>query len=239
MLDQLSNYINDFYNLKSTNMRYIISCFRPQSIFLTRFFDGFARRLNDRKGCSLDLFAFLTFRQIQGRSKNMPGLIITSSGKEDLEELSDMYKSQSGGIMLSAMDISPSSTQKFLSEEYGRAGLKREIKWFSVKKYGELKAVAMVSISDTGLNLSNLTNCVYLFVIDQDNFSREEFLEALQELAGLYGENDIQVMVYPSEYAAKKEICFEKTYNLLVMDVPRAWDQFSKFMYSIYKRKKQ
>jgi hypothetical protein len=169
----------------------------------------------------------------------MPGLIITSSGMEDLAELSDMYRSQSDGIMLSAMDISPSSTEKFLSEEYGKAGLKREIKWLSVKNYGELMAVAMVSISDAGLNLSGLTNCVYLFVIDQDNFSRDEFLEALQELAGQYREDDIQVMVYPSEYAAKKAIYFEKTYNLWVLDVPRAVDQFYKFMYSIYKRKKQ
>ncbi len=46
-------------------------------------------------------------------------------------------------------------------------------------------------------------------------------------------------MVYPLEYAVKKEICFEKTYNLWVLDVPRAVDKFYKFMYSIFKRKKQ
>jgi hypothetical protein len=166
VLDQISNYVNDFYNLKSTHMRYIISFFRPQNLFPSRFFGGFAKWLNDLKGCSVDSFSFLTFSQTQGNTKKTPGLIITGSGTEDFGDLSDMCRSQSEGIMLSAMDIMPSSAQSSLSKEYEKAGLKREIKWFSVKKYGELKAVAMVSISDAGLNLSNLTNCIYLFVID-------------------------------------------------------------------------
>jgi hypothetical protein len=44
-------------------------------------------------------------------------------------------------------------------------------------------------------------------------------------------------MVYPAEFAAKKEIRFEKTYNLWALDVPRASDEFFRFMYSSYMRK--
>jgi hypothetical protein len=239
VLDQISNYVNDFYNLKSTHMRYIISFFRPQNIFPSRFFGGFARWLNDRKSCSVDSFSFLTFNQAQGTTKKTSGLMITASGEEDFGDLSDMCGSKSEGIMLSAMDVMPSSEEGSLSREYEKAGLKREIKWFSVKKYGELKALAMVSISDAGLNLSNLTSCIYLFVIDHDAFSRDEFFEALQELSRSYSEDEVQVMVYPAEYAAKREIRFEKTYILWALDVPRASDEFFRFMYSSYMRKQQ
>lgn len=237
VLDQISNYVNDFYNLKSTNMRYIICCFRPQNVFPSHFFGRFAKNLNDRKGCSVDSFTFLKYHKMQANRINIQELIVTGATREDLEDLIDLYRRKSDGVMLSAMDIY--SSQTFLSEEYKRAGLKREIQWLSIRTYSELKAVAMVCISEVGLNLSDLTNCIYLFVIDQDNFTREEFFQALQELSRLYQEDYVQVMIFPSDYAPKKEIYFEKTYTLWALDVPRSVDKFYKFMYSLYKRKQQ
>ena len=53
-----------------------------------------------------------------------------------------------------------------LSKEFQRLGFKRERRFYSLKKNDRLKAFIMVMISDIGLNLSNLTNCVKVFVLD-------------------------------------------------------------------------
>ena len=47
--------------------------------------------------------------------------------------------------------------------QYERIGLKRKRYLLSLKKDDRLKAVFMVMVSDVGLNMSNLTNCVHVF----------------------------------------------------------------------------
>jgi len=60
-----------------------------------------------------------------------------------------------------------------LTKEYQRLGFKRERHLLSLKKDGMLKAVVMVNISDMGLNLAGLTNCIKVVAIDSDGLTKD------------------------------------------------------------------
>ena len=77
--------------------------------------------------------------------------------------------------MLDAIDLKPEKMNcNELSNEYHRLGLSRVRHLYSLKKDGQLKAVLLANVSDIGLNLSDITNCVKVFVTDKVELSDEE-----------------------------------------------------------------
>jgi len=97
-----------------------------------------------------------------------------------------------------------------------RLGLKRERKLFSLKDHGCLKAIIAISLSDFGLNLSDLTNCIKIFALAPDVF-RSKCLESLLSMvcARLGGE-EIPVMLYPLTFVEEQRLPYDKLYNLWV-----------------------
>lgn len=230
VLEQISRYTHDFYSLHSSHLNYIISYFRPENRFPMRFFGGFTKYLNDLKGCSIDPFVYFDFPK-NFEQWNMPGYIITRTTTEDLLELRGFYEYNSGGLLLTVLDLEPDMLNfDNLSNEYKKAGLKRERYIFSLKKEGILKAIFMVNITDAGLNLSNLTNCIHAIILDTDDLPRQVFITSLSMLSKYFEEDSIPVLLYPVSYAEKNFIPFEKIYNLWALNIPRSDDQYFKYI---------
>jgi hypothetical protein len=214
VLDQIARYINDFYCLYSTHMGFIICYFRQTTKFSNRVFRGFTDYLNKPKGCSIDLLAYFHFSE--ALEQELSGSwTLSSIQPEDLCELKGFYEHNSGGLMLHALDLEPGVIDSTdLNKEYQRFGFKRQRRVFSLKKDGLLKATIMVTVSDIGLDMSNLTNCIHVIILDAEDLTRNILYASLSQLSQYYEQTRIPVLIYPVHYAESESIVCEKIYNL-------------------------
>jgi hypothetical protein len=140
--------------------------------------------------------------------------------------------------MIKALDLIPDEKDtSTLNDEYEKLGFKREKHLFSLKKDGRLKAVALAVVSDTGLNLSNLTNCVHVFIIDGEDLPASVLYRHLALLSPHYTEDEIPVLLYPLSYVENQSIPYEKVYDLWAFDT-RYTESFYQYMERIMRGKK-
>jgi len=218
VLNQIARYVNDFHCFYATHMHYVISYFSPNNRFPSRVFGSFTKELNNLEGSSLDTFAYFYIPKDFRSWYYSKSWVLDKTQSEDLLELKSFYESQSGGLMLRALDLEPDMIiGDDLSQEYKRIGLKRERHLFSLRKDDILKAVIVVSVSDFGLNMSNLTNCIHVIVLDSVDLPNNILLSNLIELLRYYEQDKIPVLLYPVSYAEEQFIPYDKKYNLWII----------------------
>jgi len=233
VLDQIGCYVNDFYRLYSTHMNFCICYFRQENRFPNRIFGGFTRSLNDPKKSSLDSFAYFHFRNVFAQDFSRLWTL-TKTTHEDLLELQNFYEHESGGLMLYALDLEPDMLESDdIGKEYHRLGFKRQRHLFSLKKEGLLKAVIVVNVSDVGLNLSNLTNCIHTFVLDSVDLSPKILYSHISQVSQYYEKDEIPILLYPVRYAETQSIHCDKLYTLWVMNMPHL-DHYLKYVGSLF-----
>ncbi|NMC75593.1 MAG: PilZ domain-containing protein [Geobacteraceae bacterium] len=228
VLEQLSRSIIDTRNLLSAHMNFLISYFRPDNKFPSRVFGAFAKELNDPKGCSVDTFAYFHFRKRAPADWGVSGpWELVKTDRNDLEELEDFYRHESGGLMIHALDLAPDMLgAETLTGEYRKIGFKKERRLYSVKKSGMLKAVIMADVSDTGLNMSDLTNSLKVFIVDGDGFRGDTFSMILSLVSAKFEGEEVPVLVYPYSYLDRNAIPYEKLYTLFAIDTQYSDDYF-------------
>jgi hypothetical protein len=231
VLDQIGRMINDSHRLYSLHMDFMLCYYRPDNKFPSRVFGGAARSIKDPRGCSLDGFAYVHCNHTSRSQSHLPeDWEITDAGCEDLQELEDFYTHSSGGLMLKALDLTPDKIDcNDLSTEFSRLGLTRQRHLFALKKKGELKAVLLANISDVGLNLSDITNCVKAFVLDSETFPPEILHAAVSKVAEITSKDDFPLLLYPASFADEHGLAYEKIYNLWICSLQYS-DEYFKFI---------
>lgn len=239
VLNQARDYVNDYRCLYSSHMDYLTCYFRPNNRFPNRVFGGFAKALSNPKHCSTDSFAYLNFHfKTHSGEEGEKGWKLDVAKAEELTELSSFYDYISGGLMIKALDLgSDMRDVDTLSDEYEKLGLKREKHLLSLRKDGKLKAVALAVVSDTGLNLSNLTNCVHVFIMDGEDLPVNVLYRHLSLLSPHYTEEEIPVLLYPLSYVENQSISYEKVYDLWAFDTRYA-ERFYEYMENMISGKK-
>ncbi len=235
VLEQIGRFINDSHNFYSIRMNYAFCYFRPENKFPSRVFGGVYKNIKDPKGCSLDTFAYFHCRKT---SNDESGLDkpwdLTEAQSEDLVELRNFYEFSSGGIMLDAMELNESDTIDELSMKYQQLGLRRERHIFSLKRIGKLKAIAIINISDVGLNLADLTSNIKIIVVDSSELTKDILFLALSQLSKKFEQDEIPVLVYPVSYVEKNSIPYEKLYNLWTLNMQYT-DHYFKYLDELIK----
>ena len=231
VLDQIGRMINDSHRLYSLHMDYVLCYYRPDNKFPSRVFGGAAKSIKDPKGCSLDGFACF---HVDNRSRSTPDLPdswrISETRPEDLQELAEFYEHTSGGLMLEAIDLKPEKMNcNDLSNQYHQLGLTRARHLYSLKKNGQLKAVLLANLSDIGLNLSDITNCVKVFVTNKAEFSAGILQAAISKVADITGKEDFPTLLYPAAFADEQKIPYEKIYNLWILNLQYS-DPYFKYL---------
>jgi len=236
VLNQVERYINDFHRLYSTRMNFVICYFRPDNRFPHRVFGGVTESMNDPKGSSIDSFAYFHYRKNSDRVEIPESWALAKAEPEDLVELESFYEYKSGGLMTHALDLEPGMLgSDNLSKEYQRLGFQRERHLFSMKKEGVLKAFIMVNVSDTGLNMSDLTNCIHVIVLDSDDLPYAILNSGLCIVSKYCEQDEVPVLLYPVSYTESQSIAYEKIYNLWVLNMQHT-DQYFKFMEDLFSR---
>ena len=194
--------------------------------------------LGNPKWCSVDAFACLGFRFGDGPSvKSDCGWTLDVATAEDVSELVSFYECSSGGLAMKALDIEQETTEtNTIDGEFAKLGLKREKALFSLKKGASLKAVLLAVVSDIGLNMSGLTNCVHLLVTDPEELTTDVLYRHLDLLSPHYSESEIPILMYPASFAEDRSIPYEKIYNLWAFDT-RHTGRFYEYMGRILRKK--
>ena len=234
VLKQVERYINDFHRLYSTHMNFVGCYFRPDNRFPNRVFGGCAGEINNPKACSIDSFAYFCFPRTCTQPDLSEAMALTKTQPEDLLELESFYEYESGGLMLHALDLEPDMIDNDnLSKEYHRLGFKRERILFSLKENDILKAVIMVNVSDIGLNMSSLTNCIHVIILDAKDLPINTIYICLSMLSKYYEQDEIPVLLYPISYAQSQSVPYEKIYNLWITNMQYI-DLYFKYMDNLF-----
>lgn len=235
VLEQIFMHINELHSLPSAKMDYLAGYFRPNNRFSSRLFGpATVHAINDLNKCSVDEFAYCHYETLLLSEQPSSSWVLCESNTDDLSILKLWYDGESGGLSLRAMDLTPDkfSADIETNEEYNAAGFKRDRKLFSLKKDDELIAVFIANISDFGLNMSELTNCVQVFVLDHELLSKNIAQFVLQKLTAHYDNETIPVLFYPKSYADTQGFLYKKTYMLGILNLEHIND-YLEFKHSL------
>ncbi len=220
VLNQIGRLINDSHSLESIHMNFVFCYFRQSNKFANRIFGGIAQRIENTKGCHIDSFAYLHYEITQGPNTLPQTWELIQATDDDIRELKLFYEHASGGLIINAFDLDsmrPDYNEIF--EDYRRLNLIRERHLLCLKKHGELKALFVINLADFGLNMSDLTNCVSLFILDQDDLPKNILQTALAQSLAKYSLNSLPILLYPISYADKQAISYEKKYSLWILNM--------------------
>lgn len=219
VLQQIGRYTLDYHRLKSSDMEYLICYYRPQNGFPAHVFGGAASQINNKRACSVDEFAFIHYSIRSTDDRQLPyGWTLQESDESDFLKLNDYYKDASDGLMLQALDLQFSHAKKLsLQEEYRSQGFVFERTRLSVKKDGKTAALVNVNKTDTGINLSDLTNSVMVFILDETLFQGNSFNQVMDYVYSLYQKENAPLLMYPRSSAERLDIHYEKIYNLWIL----------------------
>ena len=237
VLDQIGRFGHDTFRIRGMHMDYLVCYFRPQNRFPSRIFGGVARHINDPKGCSLDLFAFVKRTEAGETSPALPrGWELSPAEATDLDDLGQYYEKVSGGLMLKALDLEPSSwKEEALCTEFQSHGFKRERHLLGLRENGRLKAVLLVNVSDIGLNLSDLTHCINAWVLDPGSLPPEVLSAALRLVEKAAGQSGLSALIFPMSYVEENSIPFEKAYHLWVFHMHTQSQTYFKYLSRLMK----
>ena len=232
VLEQISRYINEFHQFNSTVMNYVACYFRPENKFPNLVFGGVAKNVDDLTSCSVDQFAYMSINKKYLDGKLTRRWSLTETQPKDIKTLQDFYENISGGLALQALDLLPdrTSNEESLNKIYSESGFKRNKLLFSLKDNDILIAIFMINISDIGLNLSELMNCIHIFILEPHSLPNDILHAAFSEAASYYDHDNIPVLIFPSSYTDNNSISINKKYNFWVLDVHRIGDRYHSYL---------
>lgn len=232
VLDQISRFTHDTLRFPSLHMDHLACYYRPQNRFPHRVFGGFAQHLKDPKMCSIDPFAYMRIRNLPQTETTLPaGWRLLPVVDRDVVDLNDYYSESSGGLMLKALDLEPDSWRvDSLSEDYRRAGLKRDRYLLALRHGQRLKAFIIANVSETGLNLSDLTTCLQAIITDPEGLDPDIFMRSLHLASQLAGLEEMVALVSPPTYPQKHDLPIDKTYILWIVNTSGADQAYLKYL---------
>lgn len=241
VMEHILQYINESHPLTSSKMQYIACYFRPNNRFANRVFGGAARALDNSKKCSLDDFAYFHVEPTGKNKKLNPEWSLEPVSIDDLVILKHWYKIQSDGLMLKGLDLTTDAINRdtLTNEEYKKADLQRKRIIYSLKKDDELMAIFVINLSDLGLNMSDLTNCIQAFVLEEKEVSKTILYSAINTFTEYFPQEEVPVLLHPTSYTETHSLEFEKIYELTVLnlDFISPYIQYMKSLTTLNKRK--
>ncbi|MBW1734119.1 MAG: hypothetical protein JRF51_14750 [Deltaproteobacteria bacterium] len=230
VLKQIMLYLDDIHRLPSAKMDYVMSFFRPENKFPDRVFGGFARELENPRGCSMDLFSYLPYRNLVSGATLLKGWTLGECSQLDLWELDRFYSNYSGGLLIDAVGLRQNNLEEeSLKEVYSRYGFLRKWTTYALKQGGELNAVLVVDQSDLGFNLSELLNGIKILVVNINGLPWDVLSMAIAQLVSKFPMVKVPILLYPFEYVKGKGVPYEKQYYAWVLNV-RYGNEYMEYM---------
>jgi hypothetical protein len=145
---------------------------------------------------------------------------VAKATRQDIREFEGFYHQKSGGLLPQAFDLTPDSFEdRSVAAEYSKSGLKRDRYLYAVRYGLDLKALVEVQDSDLGLNLSELTSAVYIYILDEKMVT-PKILEFIQCVVAVKTKREnTTIMLYPHTYVSRYQLPAQKEYNVWVLNL--------------------
>ena len=237
VLNQIGRFTYDSHRLYSMHMRYLMCYFRQENHFPNSVFGGFARYAHDRSLCSQEEFAYFHLPANAPPSTALPDpWELVPADISDMQELEHWYAHYSGGLMLDGLDLTQAMfLSKDLEEEYRRQGFQKERVVLALRHDKHLCGCIALHRTDVGLNLSDLTNCLHVFVIDQHQVDLAILSQTLNLLFAKQSLSpEMPILLYPKEVAAQVGLAIEKDYTLWML-ATRESDKYFDFIDKMFR----
>jgi len=139
-------------------------------------------------------------------------------------------------MMIQAQDLQPEfeAGNCSLEQEYKQYGFFKKKTVLVLKKTGRLKAVILVNRTDTGLNMSDLTNSIKMMVVDDSGLDKDTMISAAANIAAAFPGGDVPVLVHPVSYAESVGLDIEKKYNLWILKTNQS-DKYFEHIDTLFK----
>ena len=238
VLNQVGSFINNSYRIRSLRMLYLMCYYREDNRFPKRVFGDIAINADNKAQLSLDSWSYFhCYRDAEIKAEIQKGWSLDQTTTGDLRNLEGFYQRRSGGLMLKAMNLSGGGgTNDKILGEYAKSGFNRSIQLFSINFDGECRGIIMADQSETGLNMSNLTNSIKVFIINSEGLTRDIIHSFIHEVSDLFkGENRIPVLMYPESSAEELDLPKEKSYTLWILNA-EASDAYFKHLKTLLKK---
>jgi hypothetical protein len=149
----------------------------------------------------------------------------------DIIEFRGYYLKVSGGLLADVMDLTPQGLDgQKLAKAYEACGLQRQRHLYAIRHQKVLKALVDVQDSDLGLNLSELTNAIIVYIIDEEAIHREMVQFIVSALAIRYNKMQHPLLIYPNTYAARYRLPVDKEYTLWALDLINGGEDYMSWM---------
>ncbi len=223
VLHQAGSYLNDTSRFTRMNIDYLMCFYRRKNRFPHRVFGGLIDYVDNKRICSGDEMAYCTLSSSDEDLSHDALWSLEASDREDMIHLNEFYSRVSGGLLLEAMHLPPfagiESTNAGVTAAYKELGITRNVQLRSLKHNNRLTAVFVINCSDPGINLSELTNSILMFVIKPELISRDIVRKALASAAADGANSASPVLVFPQDSADKMNVDYEKSYVAWIMDI--------------------
>ncbi len=236
VLKQIGRFTYDGHRFRSSHMDYLFCYYRPDNLFPAFVFGGAVSAINHRRQCSEDTFAYL---HVSGSTAQTDSLdhpwTLEDAEPGDSFLLEHYYEQVSGGLMTHALDLHQGFEERAgLEQEYEHYGFSKQKKILALKKSGRLMAVALVNQTDTGLNMSDLTNSIKMVVLEDGGLDKDILMAAAGRIADAFPGGDVPLLVYPLSYAESVGLDIEKKYNLWILKTQYS-DKYFAHMEKLFK----
>ena len=233
VLRAISEYINDSYQLNPTHLRYIIGYYQTANRFPKRYFGDYVGELKDSKKTSLDCYSYINeARTFMGGEVDLArGWSVYPAVKSDLNEFYGYYQKISDGMLPEALDMLPEDLgDQSLSEKYKANGLSRQRELLALRYQDSPIALIDIQSTGIGLNLSEITNAITVYLID----SRPEYFDmvrsAICSQALKHEKTSDPVMVFPNSFLNSCNFNTDKEYTMWTLNVPEGMESYMSWM---------
>lgn len=229
----ISEYVNDSYKLNPANIQYIIGYFQVSNRFPKRYFGDYADKIQDPQKTSLDCFAYIkeARRFADAPASPAEGWSILPTKDPDLVEFLGYYESTAGGLLPKALDLEQGRyNNQCLTEAYENNNLSRVRTLYTLHYHGQPKALIDVQSTDFGLNLSEITNAITVYMIDPDPGYFDMIRFAIRSFALREKKMSDPVMIYPNNYLSLCGVDADKEYTMWTLNVPDGMETYMAWM---------
>ena len=233
VLRAISEYINDSYQLDPTHLKYIIGYYRTVNRFPKRYFGDYVGELKDSKKTSLDCYSYINeARTFMGGEDDLArGWSIDPAVRSDLNEFYGYYQKISAGMLPEALDMLPEDLDdQSLSEKYKANGLSRQRELLALRYQDSPIALIDIQSTGIGLNLSEITNAITVYLIDSQPEYFDMIRVAICSQALKHEKISDPVMVFPNSFLDSCNFNADKEYTMWTLNIPEGMESYMSWM---------
>jgi|GEM_PF-4583379 len=240
VLSNMTNFLYDSKAYAKNDIYYIMSFYRPNNIYPAILFGESTKRINDTEKCASYDFSFGLYDSTKSTSKRH-NINISQDDPQSIVGLVNLLIRDSFHTFLRATGLSsPDPLKMKIQKEFKKLELNRERHILSASFEGS-SVYALVEVSSPGLNLSELTNSIYLFSDSVDQGTSQALSEILVEKVYQEYFEPLEVsptILIPFGTQSPQNVVWSKIYTCWILS-ETAMPEFESISKDIFKNIKQ